>query len=253
MLDREVENTFRVELLKNEFTKRVSRNSMYSLRCFARDLDVQPGALSQFLNFKRNISDRYFDKITIGLNLDESSLNLAREEFFFGKRNKIVLKEEQYDLLRNWVYLGILELTTLDGFLPEIKWISDKLNIDEELCREAIKNLFATGALKEESGKWIDTFENVTFITDENMVVECQRSFQKQILDRANTSIEMDSAEAKSHSSIMGGIDLALIPEVKARIKKFRRETQEYIEQNSKKKNSVYNLNLNFFQLSRSE
>jgi uncharacterized protein (TIGR02147 family) len=250
MLTKEVENTFRVELLKDEFTKRASRNPMYSLRCFARDLDVQAGALSQFMNFKRNVSNNYFQKIKTGLKLDEHAVEEARDEFMYGKRSKVVLQEDQYDLLRNWVYLAILELTTVDGFLPEILWISEKLKIEEDICREVIKNLFSMGALKEEDGKWIDSFEDVTFITNEDMDIECGRVFQKQILNKAMSSIDVDGGDDKSHTSIMGGMDVRLIPEVKSRIKRFRRETEEYIEQNSKNKNSVYNLNLNFFQLS---
>lgn len=45
-----------VEILKNEFIKRRSKNVFYSLRNFAKDIDLDPMHLSNILHNKRGLS-----------------------------------------------------------------------------------------------------------------------------------------------------------------------------------------------------
>lgn len=44
------------EILSREFQKRRERNANYSLRSFARDLDLAPSRLSEILNYKQGLS-----------------------------------------------------------------------------------------------------------------------------------------------------------------------------------------------------
>ena len=66
-----------IHIIKEEFSKRVTRNSSYSLRAFARDLGVSPASLSCFLNQKKGISEKKATDIAGRLDL-----NLSKKEQF---------------------------------------------------------------------------------------------------------------------------------------------------------------------------
>ena len=133
----------------------------------------------------------------------------------------------------------------------DIQAIVISLKLDDFLFEEADKDFIygkrSKFVLKEESDKSVDSFEDVIFVTNDNMDIECFRATQKQTLHKVKSSI--DSSD-DNNTRIIGGINTSHVPVVVTRTKRFRRETQEYIVENSKNKRSVYNLNSNFFQLS---
>ena len=51
------------DFLDKEFSKKVSFNSSYSKRAFARDLGISPSVLSEFQSGKRELSFQNIDKI----------------------------------------------------------------------------------------------------------------------------------------------------------------------------------------------
>src|SRR5690348_3475297 len=57
-------------LLKNELEQRVTRNSSYSLRAFARDMNLSPQMLSLVLSGKKNISQEIAGNMIEGLELN---------------------------------------------------------------------------------------------------------------------------------------------------------------------------------------
>ena len=50
-------------LLKSELASRTNQNPNYSLRAFARDLDLAPSRLSEVLNGKQGLSTQAAEKI----------------------------------------------------------------------------------------------------------------------------------------------------------------------------------------------
>ena len=60
-----------IDLLNNEFKHRYENNPHYSLRAFARDLDVQPATLSHILNRKRVPSNEFKNKSYKALELSK--------------------------------------------------------------------------------------------------------------------------------------------------------------------------------------
>ena len=50
--------------LVSEFTSRCKRNPRYSMRAFAKQLDMDPSSVSQLLSGKRNASKKMVKRIT---------------------------------------------------------------------------------------------------------------------------------------------------------------------------------------------
>ena len=63
------------ELLLNELRRRQSTNPMYSLRAFARALDMDPSTLSKILRGKRDLSMRKAFDLTLRLQLPADIVN----------------------------------------------------------------------------------------------------------------------------------------------------------------------------------
>lgn len=64
------------EVLKNELVQRQERNSLYSLRSFARDLGISPSRLSEIFNHKQGISLSWAKKISEKINLSTEDAEL---------------------------------------------------------------------------------------------------------------------------------------------------------------------------------
>lgn len=65
--------------LQDEFERRRARNARYSLRAFARALDIDHATLSQMMRGQRQISDRTLEKFARQLGMAKSELERWRE------------------------------------------------------------------------------------------------------------------------------------------------------------------------------
>src|SRR5262245_217495 len=63
-VDNKIMSESMVVRLKQELERRVAQNPAYSLRAFAKQLKMSPGALSEVLKGQRAISLRAFDRMT---------------------------------------------------------------------------------------------------------------------------------------------------------------------------------------------
>lgn len=57
------------KLLSKEFEYKKTKNPNYSLRAMARDIDISPSVISEYLNGKRSISPKSRYKVIRYLNL----------------------------------------------------------------------------------------------------------------------------------------------------------------------------------------
>lgn len=114
-----------LEILQNIFSERKARNSRYSLRSFARDLELAPGTLSAILNGKRALTKEKAKELSNALKLPkseethflnavaraqevrrsptESGLKKIQEKFNF-----IRLRSDQLSFISDWYHLGLL-------------------------------------------------------------------------------------------------------------------------------------------------
>jgi transcriptional regulator with XRE-family HTH domain len=240
---------FYLNILHKEYEKRVLRNARFSLRKFAYELEIEPSVLSKYFRKQRGITERSFQNIVKLLGLTAESLDKREEEFYRNLSELKLLPEEHQDILKNWHSFVILESLSLIDAQPNIEWISAKTGLKKEIVQKNVTKLFEIGGIAEVDGKWVDQFQNLTFVASENMDTPIGRSFQKNILDESKKSIDLGQKDKKSHTNVIFTIDERLIPEVTKRIRDFRRDICQYLEENEQEKNNVYNLQINFHSL----
>lgn len=63
------------DYLKGELERRCQKNSQFSLRGFARMLEIEPSSLSKILNGKRRVTATMLERLGKKLNLSEEEIS----------------------------------------------------------------------------------------------------------------------------------------------------------------------------------
>lgn len=241
-------------LLQHELVTRCQKNPRYSLRSFAKSLQIEPSALSQIINGKRPLTSKM--KLRLG-----SALGLSIHEI-----NKIPLRREETEEARTWTYqhlsldtfaiisdwyhYAILELTYVQGFKPDALWISKRLGITKSEANIAIERLFRLELLKKnDKGLWVDTSENgsLTHIHP-TLSSTGAKKYQKQLLDLSSRSLFEDPIEKRNHTSATFCFDTDDLPYAIEEISKFRRKFANMFQPKNEAK-QVYQLQISLFPL----
>ena len=153
---------------------------------------------------------------------------------------------DAFKIISDWHHLAILELTYLDEFKNDVKWISKTLGISPAAVETAIERLKKAGLLKEKSGKLVAT-EDFSAI-GEDKPSHAIKNFHKQIMERALSALFVQSLEERDFSSVMMAIHQSKLPQAKELIRKFKKEFAALVT-DTDSKDSVYCLGIQFFNL----
>lgn len=250
-MNKELQNVAR-NILQQEFKTRLDKNSSYSLRAFAKSLDIDASSLSQFLRGKRQLTSELLRKYLGRLGVDFAKLkNLD----FQKELDQIYPFQyvEDYEALSQWYYLAITECLNLKDFQITPQWLSKKLGVHSSLISQALNLLTKKKVLIETNNKWSSTWKNISTQKDEDVDEVALREHQKQLLKLAAESIDHNESEDKSHTAYVTAMDPVLIPKLKKRIAQFRRETAAWIEDESKNKTEIYCMQINLFPQTKKE
>jgi uncharacterized protein (TIGR02147 family) len=245
------------KILNNEITRAKGNNPAYSLRAFAKKVGVQPSALSEILNGKRDVTQKMAAKILERLCFDpETTQNLLSKLSNKKSRNKTVdsqrdfaqLNMDHYHIISEWYYFGILSLAETKEFNDKPQWIASRLNITIPEAKVALKRLERLDLLKRNENKRL-VWAGVQFKTSDDVINMSLRKSHYQNLELAKTSLDKDNIDSRDFSSMTMAIDPKKIPDAKEMIKNFRRTLCDFLE--SGEKLEVYRICLQLFPISR--
>lgn len=257
------------EFLKDELEHRTISNSKYSMRAFARDLDLSPQVVSLVLNGKKGISAEVSLKIAnrLGLTVEESSYLCDLVELSNVKSNELkevlnyrlskytpnrkfrTVSEENFKLISNWYHYAILELTSTADFQSDPRWISSRLGITLECTNEAIDRLCKMGLLDIRDGKYSKVNLNIT--TTQDMPSDAIRMATTQLLQKAEFALNHHEVSAREFGTMTMAITPEKLPVAREMIRKFRRELASYLEDESDKRTEVYVLATQLFSVTK--
>ncbi|MES2803267.1 MAG: TIGR02147 family protein [Bdellovibrionota bacterium] len=216
-------------ILSAVLEERSAANSAYSLRSYARDLDIAPSTLSEILNGKKGLSKTLANSIAKKLRLPDWEANYfcdlvakqhakspkaraeAKERLKTRKtENHVhVINQRATKALTSWVDLAILELTHLKNFKPSILWIAKKLNIDETRVSNSVKRLEEAQLLEidRETGVWSDI--SPLFSSTDGVPNESIRNFHKTVLKLALEKLENPDVNARTVKTVIFSVSEA--------------------------------------------
>lgn len=241
--------------LQSELLERCRRNPRYSLRAFARALQIESSALSKILRGRRRLSESMLTRLSVQLGLSPEKLSYYRNQQSENRGGVVSFHQltiDTFHIVSDWYHYAILELIHLQGFQSKPQWISTRLGIGVPEVSAALERLERVGLVQmNEKGEVISVPKNHTHVKDA-FTDSAIRNFQKTMLEKAGVALEEISAEERDHTGMTMAINTKRLPEARHLIKKFHRELSTFLGQDSDK-NEVYQLSVALFPLSRAE
>jgi uncharacterized protein (TIGR02147 family) len=240
--------------LQEELLKRCRTNRGYSLRAFARALDIESSALSKILNGKRAVTPKMYARLSSRLNLSPSEqLEFDPKKSTFTKEvERRTLTNDLFQVIADWYHYAILELTQLDDFQGSPRWIAKTLGITATEATIAIERLQRLEFLKiTEDGTWTDQSGAITTVGTESTTAAF-RKLQSQIIEKAAEALRDTPIEERDQSSMTFAANSVTLPVAKEDIKAFRRNLAQKMSA-ADGKDTVYHLSVSLYPVTQTK
>jgi hypothetical protein len=239
--------------IQSEFSKRVKKNSSYSVRAFAQFLEIEPSSLAQILNGKRKLTDKMCVRLATRLNFSPLKVrsllagNSNRMESF-SKFNKV--NEDAFRVISEWHYYAILELTQCEGFQGRTQWIAKTLGLSFAETLESIDRLKRLNYLEiTPEGKWIDRLGDTNNLGNE-FKAPAFTEHQRQVLGKASEALSKVSYNQRVQSSMTVAGSKERVAEAKEMILNFIEELDAFIK-SGPIKDEVFTISVSLFPISQ--
>lgn len=244
------------EILQDELINRCRKNPSYSLRAFAKSLNIGSSSLSKLIHKKRNLSRAMLMKLANRLEIDPASL--ANYQYNLRGSKKVQngngtaadkyreILSDSFQLVSDWYPLAILELSRCAGFKTNPRWIAKRLGLTLNQVNIAVQRLQRLGLLEIlDNDNWKPCPDGTTSIYNESSDV-ARRRHQRQILERAIHALDNFPVEKRDQTAMLMAVNSKRIKAAKQRIKKFRRSLCSFLE-NGGPRDEVYYLSVSLF------
>lgn len=234
--------------LQSEFVSRCKKNSAYSMRAYAKFIDVDQSLLSKVLRGERVLSIKNAQTVLLKLGFRLSDLNsadkISRDEY-------IQLSHDIFAFISDWYHFAILELSKTKKFSTDPARIAKRLGIHVEEARGAIERLQRLGFVEIKNSKWVLLKPNNNW-TNNQVTTEARRSLQRSLLQKSIEAIDTISFTERDNGSLTVAVDKNRISEFKEKLAQVRTELGEYFQAKGDF-NEVYQLVVAFFPLTKIE
>jgi len=247
---------FYLHKLRTEFGNRTQKNPRYSLRAFARFLEIEPQALSCVLKGTRGIPKNKIDKVLEKLCLSPKetavfkTTNASRRLLQKTKLSTFdfVLDDElHFNVIAEWEYYAIINLFNTKGFKSDYSWIAERLNLTDLRVQTCIESLIQLNLVKET--KFGLKLTKKSLETTEDISSAALKKARKQDLELAESTIDNAPLDMRDLSSICFTLNPKDIAELKLDIREFRRKLAAKAER--KKGTEVYKLSVQMIPLTK--
>jgi uncharacterized protein (TIGR02147 family) len=248
------------EILQSNWQDRQKINPRFSLRAFAKKLEIEPSTLSQILRGKRDLPAADAQRVLSKLNLNPDmqkhfldSMDPSNLEFrhYRAYLNTLSLDEQKDHITQqifsdSW-YGALLALVDTKGFVPETDWMAGRLGISRVKAAQIFADLQTVGLIE----KVGDRYEkrNVKLKTSDEISSESLRRAHLEEMGLAAEALASVEMEFRDFVSITMAADSKQLKKAKVLIRSFLKQMDQLLETN--KADEVYQMNIQFFPLSK--
>ena len=254
-------------ILKEELDGRCQQNPRYSLRAFARDLELAPSRLSEILNRKQGLSRKGATRIAeiLGFHGEERDMfcDMVVSEHARSKTEREVakirlakyqnadedvvqLQLDAFKVISDWYHMAIIDLSRLGEFKTDPRWIARKLRITPIQAELAIDRLLRLGLLERQDDRLVA--KDTDLFVEGGVPSESIKKFHRQILQKATDALTLQSIDKRHFFTQFVTIDRNELAAAKKEIDKFQHRFCSNLER-SKTKDSLYCMAIQFFDL----
>ena len=259
------------EFLRDYYNEQKRRNKGYSYRLFARHAALaSPNYLKLVIEGTRRITDKSLPHFVKGLKLndneeqyframvnyqestdeDDRQTSLADIKKLAAKNQMQVLElsEARNEILKSWHHWAVREMVLLADFSDNPQWISEKLRglISVEQAKESMELLLRLRFIIREAGKYV--LSEPLISTSDEVLSPLLQNLHWQFSDLAMQTMATQPVSVREMSGLTLAVPKSSVAEIKAAIKKFRRELNQTFSTEGKNE-VVYHLAVHFFPL----
>jgi uncharacterized protein (TIGR02147 family) len=251
------------------------RPSGFSFRAFSKRAGFSsPNFFKLVIDGERNISADSVGKFADALGLDENERgffsdlvsfdqaetkaekNRAFERLASSRRFRSArrIDSQMHEYLSHWYHPAIRELITSPDFQEEATWIATKLHpaITAKQAAHSLQLLLDLGLVVRNSETKRLELREPTLTTEHEVMAIGAANFHKQMLERASESIDTIPSSLRDLAALTVCVSADRAKLVKERIHQFREAMTELCE-NDPVATTVYQLNVQWFPLTRTE
>jgi uncharacterized protein (TIGR02147 family) len=241
--------------LDHELSARIGRSPGYSLRAFARDLEISPASLSNILAGKQSISKRLAESISTAIFLPGSSKELFMLSAEYASTRSVsarkVLKQqisvmmrdeksqmdlEAFAVIQDPIHFAVLESLKLPMLNGNLEMISNFLGIEFNKAQTALERLIKVGLVQSVDNRFVATVEaTYTFPKAPNRAVQ---NYHAAILARAIDSLN-DSLEKRTICSVVTACNREERKKIEKKLNEFIKKIEVELESSSAPKDDV--------------
>lgn len=259
------------QFLSDHFEEVKGKNPGFSYRAFCRIAGfTSPNYIRMIVLGTRNLSPKAIAKVAKGLKLNKKQTAFFENLVHFNQSQTHEDKVKHYERLcffkayqdiksldhkgylyfSRWYFPVIREMTQMEGFREDPRWIANNLcpAILEDEAREALKILRELELVAYDENKRLRPVDKNVTTVDEVSGLSLM-SFHREMIAMARASLENTPQDFRDISSVTVGIDKETFHHTKERLRELRQDLNLNLSQSSKVE-AVYQLNLQFFNLS---
>jgi len=272
-----LENNYR-EILQRELTRRIQRNPSYSLRAFARDLNLAPSSLSETMRGVIGMSRQTARQVATNLGFAQTQIEFfcdlgesqsskstprrqaatARLKNLRAKPECLMLAKDSFDYISSWHHFAIMALmdTTTGGkrFQATPPEIASRLGITTEDAQNALDRLVRLDLVQRTQNRTRTVYrlnKRSTF-TPSGVSPVAMRQFHSEFIQKAKDSISGQTSAERELSASVLTIPSERIDEAREMISAFRKQFVAHFSK-YKAHNEVYGLGVQLFRISSPE
>ncbi len=214
------------------FLNRRRKNPKYSMRAFARDLSLTQGRLWELIHGRYIPGPKVTERISELLKLTPED-KIRMQTLIAAEKAQPVstlraMSSDEFAIISDWEHLAILNLLPTKGFDHTINSIVSRLQISVLQAEGALNRLIDQGLVVEENGRWVPAFTNTT--TQNEIPSEVIREFHRQMISRSMTSLQRDSVDTRSITSMVFPANVKNLAKAKKIISEFNVRMAELMD-----------------------
>jgi uncharacterized protein (TIGR02147 family) len=235
-----VEQTFPEDArfyLEREYENRRTRRPHYSLRAYARDLELGPSSLTDFLKARQGFSHEraitiatklklnsehtkhFCDLISVRFSRKIADRKLAKIRISSRTRDfPSYVSLDLYKTVADWPHFAVLELLEIDAKYSDSLLIATALGISKKEAKETWERLVRTKMVAEKDGVWAPASED-SFGGDETPS-QAIRFHHTRLLKLALNSLETQSMEEREFRSWVFSFRKEDLPRMRSELSK---------------------------------
>lgn len=241
-----------VKYLNETYEVRKKKNVRYSLRSFARDLNISSGRLVSIMQKKELPGEVTLGKIFLNLNVSEDNKDKILKDLkrarFKSKDHSFekVLDSTQVEQMGHWETWAIYTLMQRQDFDGSPEWLAQKIDLDTDFVAERVQALVNIGLVRVEDQKYALKVGNVT--SGSGIPSKVMRELHKQFIKRGIESIEEVDIQFRDISGITFCMEPDKMDEARTLISEFRSKMAGLVRSETPK-SELYQLSVQFYPL----